>query len=169
MPDLDACHMPNDGEVRCTWPKIRRGRGGRGSSRRQIGPGSAPMHLQHHSTLRHCFPWRQAAIIKCLNHSVPVDSGCLHQPYFWAHTLLGTCTSQDISGLHGLRQHVTPQCCVKVMYLVRDIWRGVSSHTLGMQQPGLHRGRNRSTANLVLTRSVCCLPEMEVHDRQNTV
>ncbi|KAL3151503.1 hypothetical protein ABBQ38_012502 [Trebouxia sp. C0009 RCD-2024] len=39
-----------------------------------------------------------------------------------------------------------------VVYLVRDIWRGVSSHALGVQQPGLHRGFNRSTANLVLAR-----------------
>lgn len=37
---------------------------------------------------------------------------------------------------------------------MRDIWRGVSSHALGVQQPGLHRGFNRSTANLVLARSV---------------
>lgn len=39
-----------------------------------------------------------------------------------------------------------------VVYLVRDVWRGVSAHALGVQEPGLQRGFNRSTAKLVLTR-----------------
>ncbi|DBB11804.1 TPA: hypothetical protein ACH3X3_005959 [Trebouxia sp. C0006] len=39
-----------------------------------------------------------------------------------------------------------------VVYVVRDVWRGVSAHALGVQEPGLQRGFNRSTARLVLTR-----------------